>query len=76
MRCLSFFINKKMLGEKLCVGKCLKCLTVATPLLTFDICMETFSQKSTTSEIWDYNIAKDIHLYFFISSGKTTFLLK
>ena len=32
MRCLSLFINKKMLGKKLCVGSCLKCLTVATPL--------------------------------------------
>ena len=32
MRCLSFFINIKKLGNKLCVGTCLKCLTVATPL--------------------------------------------
>ena len=32
MHCLSFFINKKNLGNKLCVGTCLKCLTVATPL--------------------------------------------
>ena len=32
MCCLSFFINKKMLGKKLCVGMCLKCLMVATPL--------------------------------------------
>ena len=34
MRCLSFFINTKHLGKKLCVGMCLKCLTVATPLST------------------------------------------
>ena len=33
MRCLSFFINNKMLGKKVCVGTCLKCLTVATPLV-------------------------------------------
>jgi hypothetical protein len=33
MRCLSFFINKTNLGGKLCVGTCLKCLTVATPLV-------------------------------------------
>ena len=33
MRCLSFFINTKILGKKLCVGTCLKCLTVATPLV-------------------------------------------
>ena len=26
MRCLSFFINKTILGKKLCVGTCLKCL--------------------------------------------------
>ena len=32
MGCLSFFINKKNLGKKLCVGACLKCLTVATTL--------------------------------------------
>jgi hypothetical protein len=32
MCCLSFFINKKMLGKQLCVGMCLKCLMVATPL--------------------------------------------
>ena len=32
MRCLSLFINKKLLGKQLCVGTCLKCLTVATPL--------------------------------------------
>ena len=29
---LSFFINKKFGGKKLCVGTCLKCLTVAMPL--------------------------------------------
>lgn len=32
MRYLSFFINKILLGEQLCVGTCLKCITVATPL--------------------------------------------
>ena len=32
MRCFSFFINKTFLGKKTCVGTCLKCLTVATPL--------------------------------------------
>ena len=33
-QCLSFFINKTILGKKLCVGTCLKWLTVATPLIT------------------------------------------
>ena len=32
MPCLSFFITKKKFVKKLCVGTCLKCLTVATPL--------------------------------------------
>jgi hypothetical protein len=40
MRFLSFFINKKNFGKKLCVGMCLKCLTVATPLLTAGIIRE------------------------------------
>ena len=39
MRCLLFFINKQILEEKLCVGTCLKCLTVATPLV--NECSET-----------------------------------
>ena len=32
MRCLSFFTNATLLGKKLCIGTCLKCLTVAMPL--------------------------------------------
>ena len=36
MRCLSFFINTKIFGKKLCVGTCLKCLAVATPLINVD----------------------------------------
>ena len=39
MRCLSFFINKKNWGKKLCVGTCLKYLTVATPLT--DTCTDS-----------------------------------
>ena len=48
MLCLSFFINKKNLGKKLCVGTYLKYLTVATPLT--DTC--TDSDQGRIQDLW------------------------
>ena len=56
MRCLSFFINKKMLGKKLCVGTCLKCLTVATPLTM------TKDKVTALSSLFRYNKTIDYYI--------------